>query len=221
MRLVAFFLIVMFPGFLSSSFLLSLEHRRRSFRGVPSLLWFSSQTDHDYLDKVREGVDEAGWLDDWNAAAGTLAESISCTTEEAEAALAVGCNWKSWAVTTSSIARKYIKTVKPDVKTITNSLTWLREGPLALTDEQVLRRAVLEHPKAYLTDPAATYGRALSVAPERYCDPAAFRQALLEDPSVLQCTHNCVDSGCSSECGNCWVSYDLGSWYRPEETETK
>jgi len=172
--------------------------------GKHSVALRSSTT--DYLDKVREGIVEAGLEEDWKSATETLSTSIGIDLPEAEASLAQALNWKSWAVCKSNIARKYIKPLNPDVEIVKSSLQWLREGPLAL-DSTVLRKAILEYPQAYLTSPEATYKQALSVAPSEYKSPDVFRELLLKDPAVLQCTYNCADDGCASECGNCWVTF--------------
>lgn len=162
----------------------------------------------DILPTVREGVIEATGSDEsWKASVDILHSSTDIDDmEEAELLLAVGLNWKGWAIS-SPMMRKYMKPKEPDVEKLTNALAWLRDGPLAL-DEDQLSAAIRDSPKVYLDAPEATYKQALSVAPEDYSDPSVFRGLVLKDPSVLQCTYNCSEEGCGSECGNCWVSYE-------------
>lgn len=166
----------------------------------------TTTTDFDYLETVREGLAEMGLENDWNAATAFLSESISIELPEAEDALARAWNWRSWAVVKSKIARKFIKPLPPNLQQVETALAWLREGPLAVPDA-VLARGVRENPDVYLLEPEAKYGQALAVAPEEYRDPETFRETLLQAPSMLGCTFNCVDTGCNSDCGSCWVSF--------------
>lgn len=173
----------------------------------------AASTDHSYLETVREGISEAGFQDLWDKSVEILVDdSISIDTVQAEACLAKIWRWKSWAVSTSKIARKYIKTVQPDPEQIKTSLSWLKEGPLELGNDAhltLLREAILNYPEAYLLNPEGNLNQALSVAPQEYRTVSSLRDLLLKDPSVLQCTYNCADDGCASECGNCWVTYNL------------
>jgi hypothetical protein len=182
-----------------------IETRRATFYRQ-----WSTAVEYPYLETVREGILEAGFEHVWNESAETLAESISIELVEAEACLAQAWKWKNWAVTTSKIARKYVKTVEPDQEALKTSLNWLKDGPLALNHE-LIRDAILKYPEAYLACPEQNYKKALEVAPLEYQDPSEFRDLLLKDPSVLLCTYNCADGGCNSECGNCWVSFKIRS----------
>jgi hypothetical protein len=166
----------------------------------------------DYLIAVRTGIQEAGHAEEWEAAVAHVVTAVpTLDSAAAEDVLAQAWNWKRWAVVTSPLARKYIKVVPPDAAAVARALTWLREGPLALDDDDVLAVALKEHAAVYLgASPEATYAQALAVAPSKYKDdPERFRQTLLRDPSVLGCTTNCVKTGCDSNCGNCWVSFAL------------
>jgi hypothetical protein len=175
-------------------------------------LWSTTSNDeYAYLERVREGMAEAGLQDEWTSAAQTLAESVLMDMEQAEHCLSVALNWKRWAIVTSPIARKFIKTAPPDSAAVTASLQWLRQGPLAVSDNSILKAAILQYPEAYLLSPAENYRQALQVAPAAYQNPDVFRELLLRDPAILQCTYNCVDNGCNSECGNCWVSFEYKS----------
>jgi len=170
-------------------------------------LWSSSTADFGYLETVREGLVEAGLEDDWNTAAAYLSDAVpGVNLSQAQDSLAKAWKWRSWAVVKSPMARKFIKTVPPNVAQIQTAVAWLREGPLAVPDE-VLARGVRENPEVYLLEPETLYGQALHVAPQEYRDPETFRETLLRAPSVLGCTYNCVDTGCNSDCGSCWVSF--------------
>ena len=127
--------------------------------------------------------------------------------EDAEDCLAKIWQWKNWAICSSPIARKYIKTIEPDAASIAASLNWLQSGPLGL-DQDVLRAGILGSPEAYLLSPEDNYNQISKVAPKKWKDPAEFRKLLLEEPEVLQLTYNCADEGCNSNCGNCWVTFE-------------
>lgn len=125
--------------------------------------------------------------------------------EEAEECLAKVWQWKNWAICTSAIARKYIKTIDPDAAAVAASLDWLQAGPLGL-DQDLLRASVISSPEAYLLSPEKNFDQAQKVAPEKWKDPTDFIQLLLEEPEALQLTYNCAGEGCNSNCGNCWVA---------------
>ena len=166
----------------------------------------TENTDFDYLERVRDGIAEAGLQRRLGGRRRVLVQRRFHRPPEAEDSLAKAWNWRSWAVVKSPMARKFIKPIKPDVEQIRAAVQWLREGPLAVPDA-VLVTGVREHPAVYLLAPQVTYEQALSVAPEPYSSPNVFRETLLRSPSVLGCTFNCVDQGCNSECGSCWVSF--------------
>jgi hypothetical protein len=159
----------------------------------------------DLLPQIRESVVEADGEESWNNAATTLSSSAGIDMEEAELHLAEAFRWRRLVMCTSEIARKYIKPVVPGPD-LSQSLLWLKDGPLGLGPGQI-RDAIRISPEAYLVNPAKTYKHAMAAAPKPYKDPDAFRELCLKDPYALQCTYNCEDGGCASECGNCWVSY--------------
>jgi hypothetical protein len=160
-----------------------------------------------YLETVRAGISDAGFSEAWNEATKILSERANLEVEQAEECLAKAWNWKTWAICTSPIARKYIKPIPPDATAVAASLDWLLvTGPLCLSPEAV-RAGLVASPEAYLKAPHTNYERALQVAPRKYRDPSAFKALLLEYPKTLQRTYNCVDGGCNSECGNCWVAF--------------
>ena len=169
----------------------------------------AAATDLEYLATVREGIAAAGLQDDWTTAATFLSDDLALDLVDAEDALARAWNWRSWAVVQSPMARKFIRPIPPNMTQIQNALTWWRRtGPLAgRIPDPVLRRGVREHPNVYLIAPDQMYEQALSVAPEAYRNADTFHSLLVEMPSVLGCTYNCVDTGCNSNCGNCWVSF--------------
>ena len=159
----------------------------------------------DYLESVRDGVQEAGFGDAWTQAASKLSESTELNMEEAEDCLARAWNWKNWAICSSPIARKYIKPQDPNVESIVTALEWVTEH-LEL-NPGTLKEGILQSPEAYLKAPEQSYTQALKVAPKKWSTPDDFKALLAEDPTVLQRTYNCEDEGCNSECGNCWVQY--------------
>lgn len=167
----------------------------------------------EVIDRVRDGVKEAGHEEEWNKSVAILMNTpININDEyEAEHYLAQATNWKSWAVTTSDIARKYITPKVLDSDKLQANIDWVlsEEGPLKLPADILSQQAIPKAPVAYLVDPAATYEKALAAAPKQYNTPEAFRELILKDPTALQNTYNCADTGCNSECGNCWVSYEM------------
>lgn len=160
----------------------------------------------DLLPAIRKGVAEAGGEGAWVESVDVLSDLLISEAEEAEMLLSSALGWKGWAQASESI-RRYQNPLAPDATTLQQALTWLQEGPLELNPEQ-LRKAIRDSPKVYLVTPDETYKKALKAAPKEYRDPEAFKQILLEDPLVLQCTYNCSEEGCcQNECGSCWVSH--------------
>lgn len=184
------------------------QHKPSNLARTIGTTALAAATGADILPTVREGVVELTGSDEsWKASAAALCGLKGIEdVEDAEVLLADALNWKGWAMSTGMM-RKFMKPKTPDVEKLANALAWLRDGPLAL-DEDQLAVAVRDSPKVYLDDPEETYKLAISVAPEQYSDPDVFRGLILKDPSVLQCTYNCSEEGCGSECGNCWVSYE-------------
>jgi hypothetical protein len=179
------------------------RRRHQMCNGAGSRLWAGAD---DYLKNVRDRMLEAGFEKMWKESAITLSNTAKLDIREAEECLAQAWEWKNWAICSSPIARRYIRTIEPDAFAVAASLHWLQTGPLSL-DLDILRAAILGSPKVYLCSPEKNYLQALRVAPKRWQDPANFKRLLVsEDPTLLMRTFNCVDDGCNSECGNCWVS---------------
>mmetsp|Transcript_15638 Transcript_15638/g.45123 ORF Transcript_15638/g.45123 Transcript_15638/m.45123 type:complete len:220 (-) Transcript_15638:336-995(-) len=162
----------------------------------------------EIIPAVREGVAEAGNAEPWEESIAVLAEKAALDEEEAEMVLADGLNWKAWAKASPTM-RRYARPMQPDAAKLEEALRWLNEGPLEL-DQERLQGALRGSPKVYLVSPEEKYHKAMAAAPEKYKAPSAFREALLADPSVLDCYYNCdeADEGCASECGNCWVAFE-------------
>eukprot|EP00977_Amphora_coffeiformis_P029693 scaffold42408_cov176-Amphora_coffeaeformis.AAC.2 len=175
------------------------------------------KTTEELLPAVREGIEEKGVTGEWNTCAELLAsevlvaggESDSDAVIQAEVLLASALDWRAWARVTSTIARKYMKPKLPSSEQLQAAIEWLRNGPLEMTDPVNLVNAIKENPSAYLLDPETSYKKALETAPKQYRDPDTFKALLMEDPSVLECTFNCANEGCNSNCGNCWVTYEV------------
>ena len=175
------------------------------------------KTMEELLPTVREGIEEKGATLEWIACAELLAtevlvaggESDSDAMMQAEMLLASALDWRGWARVTSTIARKYMKPKLPSSEQLQTAIEWLRNGPLEITDPFNLVKAIKESPTAYLVDPETAYRTSLETAPKQYKDPDTFKALLMEDPSVLECSYNCADGGCNSNCGNCWVTYEV------------
>jgi hypothetical protein len=165
----------------------------------------------EVIDRVREGIKEAGHEEEWNKCIAILMTLQIQDRYEAEHYLAQATNWKSWAVTTSAIARKYITLKVPDSVQLQQNIDWVL-NELKLPIDLVSQHAIPKAPVAYLVDPKATYHKSLAAAPKNKqykTSPEAFRDLILQDPTALANTYNCADTGCNSECGNCWVSYQM------------
>ena len=172
----------------------------------------SSSNEYAYLQRIREGLRtfDAAWEAEWDASLEllvALSDTPSSARSALEAALATAWNWKRWAIVTSPLARKFIRTIPPDRGSIAAAIAWLASAPLSL-DHATILQGILEAPEAYLLNPQENYEQALRVAPVEYQDPAAWRALVCRQPGALRCTYNCAATGCSSECGNCWVSFE-------------
>mmetsp|Transcript_20086 Transcript_20086/g.29806 ORF Transcript_20086/g.29806 Transcript_20086/m.29806 type:complete len:222 (-) Transcript_20086:56-721(-) len=197
--------------------LLDLQNHR-SQKLVPSRttrlhLSITTSADEELLPSIREAIQEESEEENaeqlWEEATDTVATITGLDKKQSEIALAKAFGWRAWVKVTSKIARRFMKTSLPSVIELNKALDWsMKTGPLSLSQEQI-QIAIGNNPEVYLIDPATTYKTALSVAPEPYSDPEQFNDLAILDPTVLACTFNCMDKGCSSECGNCWVSYDL------------
>ena len=180
----------------------------------------SSNDEYAYLTKVRECIQEISdienidYMNEWNDSVKIVSTLLNdddqriISVEQIESSLAEAWNWKRYVIITSPIARKFIKTTKPSSAMIVSSIQWLqKEGELKLPNETILQ-GILESPESYLIQPQVNYETALRMAPKPYTNDATkFRDLVLQYPSALQYTYNCIDSGCKSECGNCWVSF--------------
>ena len=164
-----------------------------------------SSTAADILPAVREGVSDAGAGEEWEKSVSMLVEAVESDVEDAEMLLATALNWKGWAVCSPTM-RRFMKPQHPSTEELEKALEWLRFGPLSMDQDQ-LSKTVKEHPKLFISAPEATYKKALGAAPKEFRDPEDFKALVLNDPSAMNCTYNCDEDGCGSECGNCWVSY--------------
>jgi hypothetical protein len=164
----------------------------------------------DLVESIREGLQEKGWMEQWDESVKFLSAELDSDADEAEACLADATGWKGWTMCSSPIMRKYMPEPQmPNLATLEDILSWLRDGPLSLREHpDALREAILTYPKVYLSGSVGkNWKLALQTAPPEYKDPDDFQAKLLADPSILQCTFDCSEEGCASECGNCWVSY--------------
>ena len=165
----------------------------------------SSSSPADILPTVREGIAEAGGSEEWDKSVAVLSEAMGADGEEAERILADALGWRAWAAANEKF-RRFQKPVAPDTAKLEESIAWLKDGPLNLDQEQLVA-AITTSPKVYLQGPEVAYRKAKGAAPKKFAD--TFDELVLKDPSVMECYHNCSDDGCASECGNCWVSYEM------------
>jgi hypothetical protein len=199
--MVAFSLLCFVPLLRKQSTLdLSTQKTEISFLGRPRSI-LASTTD-DFLPTVREAVLEAGGETAWTES--TQALSSIFDKEEAETFLADAFGWKSWAKASAS-TKKYHRPKVPDAVLLNEALAWLRDGPLALNEEQV-QSSIKKSPKTYLDAPNESYKKALGTAPRKHRDN--LQHLIRQDPTVLEVTYNCDGEGCASECGRCWVSFE-------------
>jgi hypothetical protein len=172
------------------------------------------KTDEEVLKLIRQEVEQNDAMTAWNDCVSLLVQQLlPLQRHQAELLLGTALGWKGWVrVSPTSSARKYMTPPRiPDVTQLKNVLQWLQQGPLALQG-QALTQAIQTSPNAYLLDPRTAYQVALQTAPACYKDdPSQFHALLLQDYSVLECSFNCAEEGCSSECGNCWISYERKS----------
>ena len=161
----------------------------------------------DILPTVREGVAEAGGADEWEKSVAVLSEAMEIDDGEAESILAEALGWRAWAAASQKF-RRFQRPVAPDAAKVDEAIAWLKDGPLQLDQDQLVT-AIKTSPKVYLQGPDVTYRKAKGAAPRKFAE--MFDELVLKDPSVMECYHNCADDGCASECGNCWVSYEMRS----------
>jgi hypothetical protein len=211
LSLLPFFLLLQsVQSFVGSRFVLIESKNVPTFLRIKSrFMATSSSANLDYLELVREGLQEACQEDAWDEATRILMESTRFSNEDAQDCLAQALNWKNWARCKSKIAKRYIKPKPPpDAQTLQAALEWLQGEPLNLNDPEELQIAILSSPEPYLLRPEESYQKALQVAPSKYKNPSDFARLVLANPSALGCVYNCVNAGCNSECGSCWVSFE-------------
>eukprot|EP00419_Tripos_fusus_P032373 CAMPEP_0172781882 /NCGR_PEP_ID=MMETSP1074-20121228/203652_1 /TAXON_ID=2916 /ORGANISM="Ceratium fusus, Strain PA161109" /LENGTH=341 /DNA_ID=CAMNT_0013618861 /DNA_START=59 /DNA_END=1084 /DNA_ORIENTATION=+ len=161
----------------------------------------------------------------WDAAVAAIATYNGGDHIHAHLVLANAYGWKAWIEMNQPV---YLDPKPlPPVEQFHNSLRWLREGPLAMTEEE-LKSALVARPLPYLTNPAKKYKSARSCAPEQWRDPKIFRELVRREPKVLALTWNCcytdplerdrvlgvLSSGeslhCDGECTKCWRAVTPG-----------
>jgi hypothetical protein len=137
----------------------------------------TSNDKYSYLTKVRECIKELGesesidYMNEWNDSIKIISalfndDQSKVSVEQIESSLAAAWNWKRYVIITSSIARKFIKTTKPNSAMIVSSIQWLqREGELRLPNETIAQ-GILESPQTYLVLPQVSYEKALRIAPK-------------------------------------------------------
>ena len=194
---------------------LSSAHRPNSHRlqAVDIATDANTEADLELLPKIQESILEenggdAAVLEAWKEAVSLVASTSGLAEDLAEVALAKAYGWRAWVKVTSKFAKKYMKISVPDVDKLKAALDWPTSGPLGFSRDQ-LAQAIHLSPEVYLIDPAVNFEKALGVAPAPYNNADEFIKLANGDSTVLTCTTNCVDSGCASNCGNCWVSYDI------------
>eukprot|EP00439_Symbiodinium_sp_Y106_P062852 s751_g9.t1 len=156
------------------------------------------------LAAVREGVAERGGGEIWQAGARALAQNLDASQEDAELILAKAFGWTGWYELNRP---SYLKPkLPPAPEEIFEALSWLRQGPLQLTAEQ-LRNALAIKPLVYLKEPRSSYELALQVAPEQWRAPDAFKEThncLLTDPAERVKDEWGEAVHCDGKCTHCW-----------------
>lgn len=177
------------------------------------------------LSKARQGANEVLGDGVWDAAVDAIASYTGGDHIHGHLVLAKAYGWQAWVELNKPV---YLKPKPPPpVEQIHNALRWLREGPLAMTEDE-LKSALLTAAIPYLTNPAKKYKAARSCAPEQWRDPVIFRELLRQNPKVLKLTWNCcytdplerdrvmgmLSSGeslhCDGECTKCWRAVTPG-----------
>jgi hypothetical protein len=162
----------------------------------------------ELLEKIREGVSEAGFEEAWKGSVDEITSFVGIDVEHAEMCLAQALEWKAWAMAPSPTFRKYIKTKEPIVRELKDNLSWMVGKPLQLEIE-LLKQGILQFPGVYLVDSQVSFEKAISCAPIEYKSIECFRNQLAADLSILKNTYNCdtAEEGCAGNCGSCWVTY--------------
>jgi len=139
--------------------------------------------------------------------------------------LAKAYGWQAWVEMNQPV---YLKPrLLPPPGQLRNSLRWLREGPLAMSENE-LKSALLAQPLPFFSGPAKKYRAARASAPEQWRDPKVFRELFRREPKVLQRTWNCCYTDpderdrvmgmhsngesfhCDGECTRCWRALTPG-----------
>mmetsp|Transcript_10436 Transcript_10436/g.23183 ORF Transcript_10436/g.23183 Transcript_10436/m.23183 type:complete len:221 (-) Transcript_10436:136-798(-) len=166
----------------------------------------STDPNIDLLPEIREAIAEADGEQAWKESAQLLSDLLDSSEEEAELYLADAFRWKAWA-NASDMMKRFQKPTLPNAEKVREALSWLKEGPLEMSDEQV-RSNIRDYPGIYLVEPIQSYRKVMGSAPRKYRDAAVLKELINDDPNILQVTYNCDGEGCQSECGSCWVAYE-------------
>jgi hypothetical protein len=187
--------------------------------------WKMSMDDDDidttkfaYLERVRQGILEAGHQEQWDKSVQLLTNrtidgQVLLSLDAAQDVLARTWRWKAWAIVTSPTARRFMPApVPPNATVIADALAWLCDsGPLAsIWSVSALRAGLMQCPHSFLLAPQASYQSLVChIAPDVYrSNPQAVLELLRTKPTLFCATANCADVGCQSECGTCWVSLE-------------
>lgn len=173
------------------------------------------------LHKVRKAANSMLGDGVWDAAVDAIASYCGGDQMHAHYVLAKAFKWKVWVEMNEP---EYWKPKPfPPAQHLRNVLRWLREGPLAMTEDE-LKSALLSEPLPFLTNPAKKYVAARSCAPEQWRGKEVFRELLRREPKVLRLTWNCcytdpserarvlgmLPTGeslhCDGRCMECWRS---------------
>lgn len=173
------------------------------------------------LHKVRKAANSVLGDGVWDAAVDAIASYCGGDHVHAQFVLAKAFKWKVWVEMNEP---EYWKPKPPPpAEHLRRVLRWLREGPLAMTEDE-LKSALLSEPLPFLTNPAKKYVAARSCAPEQWRGREVFRELLRREPKILRLTWNCcytdpserarvlgmLPNGeslhCDGKCMECWRS---------------
>jgi len=173
------------------------------------------------LTRVRKAANSMLGDGVWDAAVDAIASYCGGDHMHASYVLARAFKWKAWVEMNEP---EYWKPKPPPpAKHLRLVLKWLREGPLAMTEDE-LKGALLSEPLPFLTNPARQYVAARSCAPEQWRGKEFFRELLRREPKILRLTWNCcytdpsergrvlgtLPTGeslhCDGKCMECWRS---------------
>jgi len=202
-------------GYSQMGMLGNVVRERREKQAEEAVKAISSGVVH----KARQAANERLGDGVWDAAADAIASYCGDDHIHAHLVLAKAYGWQGWIQMNKPA---YLSPNPPHpAEQLRRSLKWLREGPLAMTEDE-LKDALLAQPMPYLTNPKKKYEGAISCAPEQWRKPEVFRELLRREPKVLQLTWNCqytdpferdrvmglLSSGesfhCDGQCTKCW-----------------